>query len=161
MSDRANNLKQISAAMGVGLRAPHVREVESTRPAIGWLEVHAENYLGGGPPLARLESLRRDYPLSLHGVGLSLGTATGLDAEHLKRFKSLIARTEPFLVSDHLSWSVADGIYLNARALERFGLVPSLVEWDNDLPPFATLIEEARRAEHIARIWSAEHARVA
>src|SRR5882672_4239799 len=104
---------QIPAAIGVGLRAPHVRGVESTRPAIGWLEVHAENYLGGGPPLARLETLRRDYPLSVHGVGLSLGTATGLDAEHLKRFKALIARTDPFLVSDHLSWSVADGAYLN------------------------------------------------
>jgi uncharacterized protein (UPF0276 family) len=104
---------RIPEAIGVGLRAPHVRDVESTRPAIGWLEVHAENYMGGGPPLRRLEALRRDYPLSLHGVGLSLGSASGLDPEHLARFKALIARTDPFLVSDHLSWSVADGIYLN------------------------------------------------
>jgi uncharacterized protein (UPF0276 family) len=57
--------------------------------------------------------LRRDCALSLHGVGLSLGSSTGLDPEHLARFKSLIHRTEPFLVSDHLSWSVASGVYLN------------------------------------------------
>jgi hypothetical protein len=112
MNTRTDKIVQIPAAIGVGLRAPHVREVNATRPAIGWLEIHAENYLGGGPPLARLDSLRRDYPLSLHGVGLSLGTASGVDPEHLRQFKALIARTEPFLVSDHLSWSVADGVYL-------------------------------------------------
>ena len=289
MNQLADNSAQIPAAIGVGLRAPHVREVEATHPAIGWLEVHAENYLGGGPPLARLEALRRDYPLSLHGVGLSLGTATGLDPEHLERFKDLIDRTKPFLISDHLSWSVADGVYFNdllplpyteetldivaqnvttaqqafgrrilvenpsrylqfqhstipepqflvelarrtgcgilldvnnvfvscsnfdldadvylealsqslieeihlaghsrvsrggveiliddhasivsepvwrlyARALDRFGLVPSLVEWDKDLPPFDTLIGEAREAGRIAQTWMAKNARAA
>jgi uncharacterized protein (UPF0276 family) len=104
---------QVLAAIGVGLRSPHVQEVLATRPAIGWFEVHTENYLGGGPPLARLETVRRDYPLSLHGVGLSLGTATGLDPAHVQRFKRLIDRFEPVLVSEHLSFSVADGIYLN------------------------------------------------
>ena len=103
----------IATAIGVGLRAPHIAEIIATRPAIGWFEIHAENYMGGGPALAQLDAIRRDYPLSLHGVGLSLGTAAGLDREHLRRFKSLIGRTEPMLVSEHLSWSVADGAYLS------------------------------------------------
>jgi uncharacterized protein (UPF0276 family) len=113
MNPNAVNRASISKAIGVGLRSPHAFEMDSTRPAIGWLEIHTENYLGGGPPLARLTSLRKDYPLSLHGVGLSLGTATGLDREHLSRTKQLIGRMEPFLVSEHLSWSIANGMYLN------------------------------------------------
>jgi uncharacterized protein len=100
-------------AIGIGLRSPHMAEIVATRPAIGWLEVHAENYMGDGPALARLARLRRDYPLSLHGVGLSLGSAEGLDAEHLARLKALAAATEPFLVSEHLSWSRMGGAYLN------------------------------------------------
>lgn len=113
MDERRESTTRIPAAIGIGLRAPHVAHVQAARPAVGWLEVHAENYMGGGPALARLEQIRRDYPVSLHGVGLSLGTAEGLDLGHLRGFKALIARTEPFLVSDHLSWSVADGVYLN------------------------------------------------
>jgi len=289
MNERTQTRAQIPAVIGAGLRSPHVREVETTRPAIGWFEIHTENYLGGGPPLARLQSLRRDYPLSLHGVGLSLGTATGLDRDHLMRFKGLIERTEPFLISEHLSWSVADGIYLNdllpllyteetlatvaanvsaaqdafgrqilvenpsrylsfrhsaipepeylaelarrtgcgilldvnniyvtctnlggdtdayfsalsdchigeihlagharvrrggaeiliddhasivsepvwrlyEKALSRFGMVPSLIEWDKDLPPFETLIGEAKKAERIAQDWNSQDARAA
>lgn len=103
----------IAAAIGVGLRAPHVAEIIATRPALGWFEVHAENYMGGGPALAQLDAIRRDYPLSLHGVGLSLGTAEGVDNEHLRRLRALIERTEPMLVSEHLSWSVSGGVYLN------------------------------------------------
>ncbi len=103
----------IAAAIGVGLRAPHVAEVIATRPVLGWFEVHAENYLGGGPALAQLDAIRRDYPLSLHGVGLSLGTAEGVDDEHLRRLRSLVERSEPMLVSEHLSWSVSGGVYLN------------------------------------------------
>ncbi|HEU4371725.1 MAG TPA: DUF692 domain-containing protein [Methylomirabilota bacterium] len=98
---------------GIGLRAPHVAEVLATRPAVGWLEVHAENYMGGGPAIRALEHLRRDYPLSLHGVGLSLGTAGGLDGGHLQRLAALAARLQPALVSEHLSWSTVDGAYLN------------------------------------------------
>jgi uncharacterized protein len=100
------------AAIGVGLRGPHMAEIIATRPAIGWFEVHAENYMGGGPALSRLGEIRRDYPLSLHGVGLSLGTAEGLDREHLRRLKVLVDRTEPMLVSEHLAWSVSGGVYL-------------------------------------------------
>ena len=103
----------IAANIGVGLRAPHIAEVLASRPAIGWFEVHAENYMGRGPGFAALMKVRRDYPLSLHGVGLSLGTAEGLDRAHLQALKELVERSEPFLVSEHLSWSVTGGVYLN------------------------------------------------
>jgi len=99
--------------VGIGLRAPHVAEMLATRPAIGWLEVHAENYMGEGAPLAALERLRADYPLSVHGVGLSLGSAEALDNRHLSRLQRLRARLEPTFVSEHLSWSMARGVYLN------------------------------------------------
>ena len=103
----------IAANIGVGLRAPHIAEVLASRPAIGWFEVHAENYMGRGPGFAALMIVRRDYPLSLHGVGLSLGTAEGLDRAHLQELKELVERSEPFLVSEHLSWSVTGGVYFN------------------------------------------------
>jgi uncharacterized protein len=98
---------------GMGLRAPHVVEVIETLPPVAWLEVHAENYMGGGPAIRTLERLRRDYPLSVHGVGLSLGTAEGLDERHVDRLVRLVERLEPALVSEHLSWSVSGGVYLN------------------------------------------------
>ncbi|HEU4617952.1 MAG TPA: DUF692 domain-containing protein [Gammaproteobacteria bacterium] len=99
--------------MGVGLRGPHLSEIRSTRPQVGWFEVHAENYLGFGPALDALLDVRSHYPLSLHGVGLSLGSAEGLDEAHLARLAALGAATEPFVISEHLSWSVAGGRYLN------------------------------------------------
>jgi uncharacterized protein (UPF0276 family) len=83
------------------------------RPAAGWLEVHAENYMGGSARVAALEKLRQSYPLSVHGVGLSLGSANGLNRDHLKRLAGVVKRFEPDLVSEHLAWSVADGAYLN------------------------------------------------
>ena len=94
----------IPARAGIGLRAEHYREVVATRPAVGWFEVHSENYFGdGGAPHHYLEQVRRDYPLSLHGVGLSLGSADALNRVHLEKLKALIQRYEPWLVSDHLS----------------------------------------------------------
>jgi uncharacterized protein (UPF0276 family) len=90
-----------------------VAEVLSTRPAAGWLEVHPENYMGGGPAVRALDQIRSHYPLSLHGVGLSLGSAGGLDGRHLERLRRLVARLEPALVSEHLAWSVTGGHYLN------------------------------------------------
>jgi uncharacterized protein (UPF0276 family) len=102
----------IPAQAGIGLRFAHHREVLETRPRIAWLEVHSENYMGGGPTPAVLDQARQHYPISLHGVGLSIGSAQGLEAEHLARVRALIDRFEPGLVSEHLSWNVVDGVYL-------------------------------------------------
>ena len=98
---------------GIGLRGPHVAEVLTTRPRVGWLEVHAENYMGGGPALHTLERVRSDYPIAVHGVGLSLGGADDLDPRHLDRLRHLVDRIQPVLVSEHLAWSVVGGAYLN------------------------------------------------
>jgi uncharacterized protein (UPF0276 family) len=104
----------LPAVAGIGLRSPHVAQVRRNRPAVGWLEVHSENYfVDGGPALASLEAIRADYPVSLHGVGLALGSADPLDAGHLARLKQLIARVEPALVSEHLCWGKIDGRHLN------------------------------------------------
>ena len=99
---------------GIGLRAPHHDEFLDRRPAVSWVEVHSENFFAdGGRQLEVLEAVRRDYALSLHGVGLSLGSADPLDAEHLRRLKRLVDRFEPALVSEHVSWSSVDGLFLN------------------------------------------------
>ncbi|MBA5637015.1 DUF692 family protein [Duganella sp. LX20W] len=100
--------------VGVGLRAPHYRQFLEQRPAIGWLEVHTENYLDqAGWDWHVLSQLRRDYPLSLHGVGLGLGSARGFSSEHLERVASLVRRVEPALVSEHLCWGAVAGRQLN------------------------------------------------
>lgn len=101
------------ARAGIGLRAPHMAEVMRTHPPVPWFEVHAENYMGGGPAVRMLAQMRQDYPISLHGVGLSLGSADGLDGRHLARLKSLVERLEPVLVSEHLAWSSTGGAYLH------------------------------------------------
>src|SRR5689334_15990288 len=100
---------------GIGLRTPHCREMIERQPAdAGWLEVHSENYFGaGGQPHALLERLRVDYPLSVHGVGLGLGSMDALNMPHLHRLAALIERYQPGLVSEHLCWSAADGRHLN------------------------------------------------
>jgi uncharacterized protein (UPF0276 family) len=98
--------------VGIGLRFPHHEHVLQTRPPVPWFEVHAENYFGGGPVRRTLEAVRRDYPLSLHGVGLSLGSAEGLDSQHLRRLTELAGALQPGLVSEHLSWSIGGGRYL-------------------------------------------------
>ena len=102
----------IPARAGVGLRFPHHDLVMAERPPMGWLEVHPENYLGEGTAAEILQIIRRDYPLSLHATGLSLGSAGGVDAAHLSRIAELCRRIAPGLVSDHLSWSSADGAHL-------------------------------------------------
>jgi uncharacterized protein (UPF0276 family) len=103
---------RIPADAGIGLRFRHHREVLDSRPAVPWFEVHTENYLGGGSAPRTLDAIRRDYPLSLHGTGLSLGSAEGLDAVHVARVKAAVERFEPALVSEHLSFSVTGGTYL-------------------------------------------------
>ena len=92
-------------AVGIGLRQPHYREVFERAPALGFLEVHSENFfLDGGASMHALERARAAYPISLHGVGLSLGSADAIAQQHLAKLKRLVDRVEPALVSEHLSW---------------------------------------------------------
>jgi uncharacterized protein len=113
MNRSASHTPAIPAVAGIGLRGPHIAEILATRPALGWCEVHPENYMGGGPALARLHAIRRDYPVSLHGVGLSLGSAEGINGRHLGRLKALADQIEPGLVSEHVAWSTSGRTYLN------------------------------------------------
>ena len=104
----------LPARAGVGFKPEHFNDIRAARPNIGFFEVHAENYMGdGGPPHRRLEVLRADYPLSLHGVGLSIGSPRPLDREHLDRLAALAKRYEPGLFSEHLAWSTHDRGFFN------------------------------------------------
>ena len=104
----------IPEAAGIGLRARHYQEIARSKPAICWLEVHPENFFAeGGIAPYMLERIRADYPLSVHGVGLSLGRIDKLDMGHLQSLKRVIDRFEPALVSEHVSWSAVNGIFLN------------------------------------------------
>ena len=104
----------IPATSGVGFKSRHGGEILASRPVIGWFEVHPENYMGEGGPLHRqLEAIRARYPLSLHGVGLSIGGEGPLDEAHLARLRALVERYEPGLVSEHLAWSTHEGVYFN------------------------------------------------
>ena len=106
--------RAIPALAGIGLRPQHYGEVEDSHPPVGWFEVHSENYFGkGGKPLFHLEKVRADYPVSLHGVGLSLGSTDPLDALHMEKLKLLVGRIDPGLVSEHLSWGSSGGVFLN------------------------------------------------
>ena len=106
--------RPIPAAAGIGLRAPHIARVLAERPPVPWFEVHSENYFGaGGATHAALTRIRSDYPLSLHGVGLSLGSADALDQAHLATLCELVKRYEPALVSDHICWGAVGGVHLN------------------------------------------------
>lgn len=99
---------------GVGLRAPHYREFLQNRPKVDWLEIHTENYLDqGGWDAHVLEQLRQDYPISLHGVGLGIGSARGFSEQHLLRVRDLVQRIQPALVSEHLCWGAVDDRHLN------------------------------------------------
>ena len=99
---------------GIGLRAPHYRDLLANRPEVGWLEVHSENFFcDGGPALDYLENCRALYPISLHGVGLSLGSTDPLSQSHLAKLKRLAERIDPFLISEHLCWGHVGGRHLN------------------------------------------------
>jgi hypothetical protein len=105
---------RIPARGGVGLKAEHYRTIVDTLPDIGFFEVHAENYMcAGGPPHRYLSAIRERYPLSLHGVGLSIGADRPLDKDHLQRLDQLIERYAPGLFSEHLAWSSHDSSFLN------------------------------------------------
>ena len=105
---------KIPARGGIGLKGEHYNSIFETKPELGFFEIHAENYMGeGGLPHAALTTVRESYPLSLHGVGLSIGGAKALDSEHLARLKTLNERYEPDLFSEHLAWSTHDVGYLS------------------------------------------------
>ena len=99
---------------GIGLRPAHYAEFLEKRPSVAWIEVHSENYFGeGGKPLSILEQIRPDYPISLHGVSLSIGSTDELNWSHLNKLRDLIERINPCLISDHLCWSSINGQYLH------------------------------------------------
>jgi uncharacterized protein len=102
----------IPARAGIGLRFQHHQAVLDMRPDVAWMEVHTENYMGGGTPLKYLDAIRRDTPISLHGVGLSLGSAEGVDPAHLERIRKVAERVEPGLMSEHIAWNLVGGTYL-------------------------------------------------
>jgi uncharacterized protein (UPF0276 family) len=109
---RLSDSSPIPARAGIGLRLPHQSMVATERPAAAWFEVHPENYMADEAALVELEQVRAHYPLSLHAVGLSLGSAAGVDLAHVARLRALSERLAPGLISDHLSWSMANGQFL-------------------------------------------------
>jgi len=163
----------LALCAGIGLRAEHAAEFLETNPDVGFIEVHAENYFGrGGLPLHFLQRARRDHALSLHGVGLSIGSTDPLAEVHLQRLGELVALLQPAFVSDHLCWSSYRGVYANdllplplteealahvvrrvQRVQEELGRtilienVSSYVEYaDSAMPEWEFLAEVARRS---------------
>jgi uncharacterized protein (UPF0276 family) len=130
---------RLPARAGVGFKPAHFRDILASPQPVGFFEVHAENYMGaGGPPHAQLSALRERYALSIHGVGLSIGSTAPPDLEHLARLKILCARYEPESFSEHLAWSSHGGVYFN------------------DLLPLPYMPETlARVAEHIDAVQTA------
>jgi uncharacterized protein len=131
---------------GIGLRSPHMRDMLEQRPAAGWLEIHAENYMDDGGASGQLERLRESYALSVHGVGLSLGSAEGIDRAHLHRLKAVCDRFQPAMVSEHLSWCIGDGVYLNdllpvPRDAEALAIVADNIALTQDVLKRPILIE--------------------
>ena len=103
-----------SRRVGTSFKHEHLADILDARPQETFFEVHAENYMGaGGPPHRALESLRREHPLSVHGVCMSIGGPRPLDSAHLKRFRDVCLRYEPTLVSEHLAWSSHGGAFFN------------------------------------------------
>lgn len=103
----------LPTAAGIGLRATHYREVLHTLPKLNWVEVHSENFFGGGAPLHTLLKVREHYPVSLHGVGMGLASTSPLDGEHLSALRRLCDAVQPASVSEHLCWNAAAGLLSN------------------------------------------------
>jgi uncharacterized protein (UPF0276 family) len=133
-----NTLPRIA---GIGLRAPHYREVLGELPRLGWVEVHSENFFGSGSPLSTLLKVREHYPVSLHGVGMGLASATPLDEAHLSALHRLCEAVQPAAVSEHLCWNATPGTSGGDRSVI------------NDLLPFPytqeSLSHVARRVEQV------------
>lgn len=113
MRETARPSFSFSDPVGIGLRYPYYQDILDTRPAIGWLEVHPENYFGGGMHRRFLREISAHYPISLHAVGLSLGSAHAVSENHLRQIKELVDLCQPFAVSDHASWSASGNAHLN------------------------------------------------
>ena len=112
--DAAVHRAQLPVRAGIGLKARHVQEILDTGTDLGFFEVHAENYMvAGGPFLAHLGRIRDRFPLSIHGVGLSIGAEGPIDAAHLDRLSALLSRFEPQSFSEHLAWSSHGGNFYN------------------------------------------------
>ena len=104
----------LPARAGVGLKPEHVGDILQSDALVGFFEVHAENYMGaGGMPHAQLTAIRDKYPLSVHGVGMSIGGEAPLNKDHLARFKAVVERYQPGMVSEHLAWSTHDDVFYN------------------------------------------------
>src|SRR6478752_6747574 len=104
----------LGGSVGIGLRAPHIPHVLAARPPVPWFEVHTENHFAeGGPARDTIDALAERYPISLHGVGLSLGSTDPLDVSHLRKVKRLVDRIRPALVSEHASWGALRGRHFN------------------------------------------------
>ena len=105
---------QLPSRAGIGLKSQHYQQILESNPAVGFFEVHAENYLvAGGPFHHYLGLIRERYPLSIHGVGLSIGAQQSLDREHLERLATLLERYQPQAFSEHLAWSSHGAVFLN------------------------------------------------
>lgn len=114
VSRASSNADPIPATAGIGLRGPYHGEFIRERPPVAWLEAHSENYFAeDGIARGALERIRAHYPISLHGVGLSIGSTDPLDKNHLRRLRTLVDCIEPALVSEHLSWGAIGGHHLN------------------------------------------------
>ena len=110
----ASTAVSIASRAGIGLRSPHYQSILAGAPAVSFLEVHSENFFGdGGQPLKYLARFRADYPISTHGVGMSLGSADPLNPDHLRKLKRLVNAIDPVLVSEHLCWVGVNGRFLN------------------------------------------------
>jgi uncharacterized protein len=114
VADRSPPRGLAASSVGVGFKPEHFDAIVDARPELGFFEIHAENYMGaGGAPHRRLDKIRERYSLSLHGVGLSIGSPGPLDETHLKRLAAVAKRFEPVLVSEHLAWSTHEGAFFN------------------------------------------------
>jgi uncharacterized protein len=108
-----NSPATLPCVAGIGLRAAHYQQVLDTQPDLGWVEVHSENFFGGGAALHTLLQVRKNYAVSLHGVGMGLASPDPLNAQHLNNLRSLCDIVQPALVSEHLSWNSVNGQVIN------------------------------------------------
>ena len=103
----------VGLSAGIGLRQPHHADVLAAKPQVGFMEIHAENFMCGGAQIRFLELVRKQWPISVHGVGLGLGGAHDLDGNHLDRLAALVDRIDPLMVSEHVAWCGGPGQFMN------------------------------------------------